>query len=50
VTETEIGLRITNRITNLTQSKQSPRYGKLQDRDWDRGNYVFRLELHYAPS
>ena len=29
---------MTDRITNVTQSKQIPRYGKLQDRDWDRGD------------
>ena len=50
MTETEIGLHMTNRITNLTQSKQTPRYGKLQDRDWDRGDYVFRLDRQDAPS
>ena len=41
---------MTNRITNLTQSKQTPRYGKLRDRDWDRGDYVFRLDRQDVPS
>ena len=41
---------MTNRITNLMQWKQTPRYGKLRDHDCDRGVYVFRLDLRYAPS
>ena len=41
---------MTNRITNLMQWKQTPRYGKLRDHDCDRGDYVFRLDLRYAPS
>ena len=41
---------MTNRITNLTQSKQTPRYGKLGDRDWYRGDYVFGLDRQDAPS
>jgi len=50
VTGTEIGLHMTNRITNLTRSKQTPRYGKLRDRDWDRGDYVFRLDRLETPA
>lgn len=43
ITATEIGLHMSSRITNLTQSKQTPRYGKLRDKDWDRGDFVFQL-------
>ncbi|MEC7537436.1 MAG: hypothetical protein VYB59_09080 [Pseudomonadota bacterium] len=50
MTGTKISLLMTDRITNVTQSKQIPRYGKLQDRDWDRGDYVFRLDRQDAPS
>ena len=41
---------MTNRITNLTRSKPMPCNGKLQDRNWDRGDYVFRLDSQDAPS
>ncbi len=43
VTATEIGLYMSTRITNLTRSRQTPRYGKLRDKDWDRGDFVFRM-------
>ena len=35
VTASEMGLFLTDRVTNLTRSKQTPRYGKLRDKDWD---------------
>jgi hypothetical protein len=43
VTGTEIGLYITSRLTNLTEVKQTPRYGKLRDIDYDRGDIVFAV-------
>ena len=43
VTAREIGLFLADRVTNLTRSKQTPRYGKLRDKDWDRGDFVFAL-------
>ena len=43
VTASEMGLFLSDRVTNLTQSKQTPRYGKLRDKDWDRGDFVFQL-------
>ncbi|MBW2610556.1 MAG: PEGA domain-containing protein [Deltaproteobacteria bacterium] len=43
LTGSELGLFLTDRLTNLTQSRQTPRYGKLRDEDWDRGDFVFRL-------
>ena len=51
VTASEIGLFLTDRVTNLTASQQTPRYGKLRDKDYDRGDFVFALpgrELAYA--
>lgn len=49
VTASEMGLFLTDRITNLTQSKQTPRYGKLRDKDWDRGDFVFTLPAKAKP-
>ena len=43
LTASEVGLFLTDRVTNLTQSKQTPRYGKLRDKGWDRGDFVFGL-------
>ena len=43
ITGSEMGLFLSDRVTNLTQSKQTPRYGKLRDKDWDRGDFVFQL-------
>jgi hypothetical protein len=43
VTGSELGLFISNRITNLTNAKQTPRYGKFLDEDFDRGDFVFAL-------
>ena len=34
---------MTDRITNLTSARQTPRYGKLRDEDYDRGDFVFLL-------
>ena len=41
LTGSELGLFLTDRLTNLTKSRQTPRYGKLRDEDWDRGDFVF---------
>ena len=43
VTGTELGLFISNRVTDLTNAKQTPRYGKFLDEDFDRGDFVFAL-------
>jgi len=43
LTGSELGLFLTDRLTNLTESRQTPRYGKLRDEDWDRGDFVFQL-------
>jgi len=48
LTGSELGLFLTDRLTNLTQSRQTPRYGKLRDEDWDRGDFVFRLASNGA--
>lgn len=49
ITASEIGLFLTDRVTNLTKSKQTPRYGKLRDKDWDRGDFVFSLPILEEP-
>jgi len=41
LTGSELGLFLADRVTNLTDSHQTPRYGKLRDEDFDRGDFVF---------
>lgn len=41
ITGSELGMFLTDRMTNLTASVQTPRYGKLRDADYDRGDFVF---------
>lgn len=43
LTGSELGLFLTDRMTNLTRGAQTPRYGKLRDPDYDRGDFVFLL-------
>ena len=43
LTGTELGLFMSDRLTNLTRSRQTPRFGKLRDADFDRGEFVFAL-------
>jgi hypothetical protein len=60
LTATELGMFLGDRLTNLTDSMQTPRYGKLRDKNYDRGDFVFALPgailaslpapLHTVPS
>jgi len=43
VTGSELGMFLTDRMTNLSRIKQTPRYGKLNHEDYDRGDFVFKL-------
>ena len=43
VTASEIGLFLGARVTNLTRARQTPRYGKLRDKGYDRGDFVFAV-------
>ena len=43
LTASEIGLFMADRITNYSNRRQTPRSGKLNDPDWDRGDFVFAL-------
>ena len=50
VTGTEMGLYLSDRVTNLTEARQTPRYGKLRDKDYDLGDFVFALARPTAPA
>jgi hypothetical protein len=43
LTASELGLFITDRYTNISRTRQTPRSGKLADEDYDRGDFVFKL-------
>ena len=48
LTGSELGMFLSDRVTNLTRSRQTPRYGKLLDEDWDRGDFVFITPVGWA--
>ncbi len=50
LTGSELGMFITDRVTNLSEASQTPRYGKLRDPDYDRGDYIFILPKREADS
>lgn len=43
VTASELGMYLNDRVTNLTEQAQTPRYGKLRDKNFDLGDFVFVL-------
>src|SRR5262249_54902327 len=49
VTGTELGLFLQQKITNLTNNRQTPRYGKLAGLGFDRGDFVFQVGKLPAP-
>jgi hypothetical protein len=43
VTGTELGLFLQQKMANLTNNRQTPRYGKLNALGYDRGDFVFQV-------
>ncbi len=43
VTGQELGIFMHNRLLNLSNGQQTPRYGQLAEGDFDRGDFVFRV-------
>ncbi len=50
LTGAELGFFLSDKITNLTDKKQTPRYGKLNALGLDRGDFVFQLKRLATPS
>lgn len=50
LTASELGLFLSDRVTNLTIGRQTPRYGKLRDPVFDRGDFVFELSSESTPA
>ncbi len=49
VTGSELGAFLADRVTNLTGGAQTPRYGKMLDVNFDRGDFVFVAAREAAP-
>lgn len=43
LTASELGVFLDTKMSNLTNNRQTPRYGKLQDQKYDKGDFVFQL-------
>jgi formylglycine-generating enzyme required for sulfatase activity len=50
VTGTELGLFLQQKMSDLTSNRQTPRYGKLNDLGYDRGDFVFQVGKPDVPS
>jgi S1-C subfamily serine protease len=50
VTGTELGLFLQQKVTNLTNNRQTPLYGKLNVLGYDRGDFVFQVGTLQAPT
>lgn len=50
LTASELSVWMTQRVTNLTGGAQTPRFGKLRDPKYDRGDFVFVLNDGDEPS
>jgi formylglycine-generating enzyme required for sulfatase activity len=49
LTASELSLFLETAVTNYTSSAQTPRYGKLRDPDYDRGDFVFLVPGSQPP-
>lgn len=43
LTASELGFFMSTKITNYTNGRQTPRNGKLNDPDWDQGDFIFHV-------
>ncbi len=44
ITGSELGLFLADKVTSLTQNRQSPRFGKMRAYGLDRGDFVFQID------
>lgn len=50
ITGSELGMFLEDRVTNYTRQTQTPRYGKIQDPNLDKGDVVFVNPFGRVPS
>ena len=49
VTGSELGSYLEDKVTNYSRQTQTPQYGKIQDRNLDKGDFVFALNRSEPP-
>jgi hypothetical protein len=50
ITGSELGMYLSDKVVNYTHRQQHPQYGKINNPDLDRGDFVFSLERSLASS
>ena len=50
VTGSELGMYLADKVVNYTHRQQHPQYGKINNPDLDRGDFVFSVSRSPAPS
>jgi hypothetical protein len=50
ITGTELGMYLSDKVVNYTQGRQHPQYGKINNPDLDRGDFIFVPKKKYEAS
>jgi hypothetical protein len=50
ITGSELGMYLSDKVVNYTHRRQHPQYGKINNPDLDRGDFVFALKTPSKPS
>jgi hypothetical protein len=50
ITGSELGMYLSDKVVNYTHRRQHPQYGKINNPDLDRGDFIFALETPSKPS
>ena len=49
ITGSELGMYLSDKVVNYTHRQQHPQYGKINNPDLDRGDFVFALKIPSTP-
>jgi hypothetical protein len=50
ITGSELGMYLSDKVVNYTHRRQHPQYGKINNPDLDRGDFIFALRAPLKPS
>ena len=50
ITGSELGMYLSDKVVNYTHRRQHPQYGKINNPDLDRGDFIFALKAPSQPS
>jgi hypothetical protein len=50
ITGSELGMYLSDKVVNYTHRRQHPQYGKINNPDLDRGDFIFALKIPSKPS